>query len=798
MKQLNLSGKLAILVAVPLVAMLFFSGSVAWKEWQVWAAYRSLDQNSEVLIQIGNVVHQLQRERGRSAVFINSKGEKMAKELPEERLATDAQVNKLEELLKSFRPDAFGGEFVGKYNQGLAALSGLKKNREGVSALAILPADSMKYYTGTVADLLQVVVAMSHLSDDARIARGIQAYVTYLQLKEQAGIERATLASVFALDKFTDPLYAAWVRTVASQDVFEAAFRTFATPDQIAFAAKQVSGQQVDAVKELRGIADAKKAEGGFGVAPAKWFDASTARIDLMKGVEDLLGQEYEKEAMEIQGQALSSLLGTAALAGGVLLLTVALSFFQIRSLLLPIHACTGAVQRLADGDLNAEVNLVRSDELGILATAVDTCILNLRNLVRGVTGAAKQLLASAEELQKTALAQAATAEETTTQASSVAAAGGQLAASSRSMAQASAQIDESTHSVAAAMEEMSVSVSEVAKNCARESTIAGQADTQARQTLELMKELDESSRQIGKIVEMIGKIADQTNLLALNATIESASAGEAGRGFAVVASEIKELARQSAGATGEIQGQISLIQNKIEHSVNSIGRVAKIIQEVSDTAVSIASAAEEQSATTSEIVRSIHDVTGAVATLTESVRHSTDGADEVAKNIAGVSEAADFSAKGSAKISQNADNLNELATSLNRQMGVFRIPEEKESATAKAIVAAIVAHGSWKKRLYDAVETGRCDMNPEHVCLDDRCDFGKWLYAADASVRSSKHWECVRVKHAEFHKETCRVLKLAVTGQKEEARRNSGPASKFARLTSDLTQELLVWRKEA
>jgi len=355
-------------------------------------------------------------------------------------------------------------------------------------------------------------------------------------------------------------------------------------------------------------------------------------------------------------------------------LVGIALSLLITRALTRPIMRCVAAIQKLAQGDLTGLVGVKSSDEVGTLSTSIDTCIGNLRDLIGSLTQSATDLQRSARTLTDTAHTQAAAAEETTVQASTVAAAGEELSVNSRSMSASATQITQSTTTVAAAMEEMSSSIQEVARNCAKESEIARKADTQARETRVLMGKLDESARQIGKVVELINRIAEQTNLLALNATIEAASAGEAGRGFAVVANEVKELARQSAAATEDIRKQVSLIQSNTGASIKSLDEVGKIIEQVSQISSSIAAAVEEQSATTSEIVGTIHGVSTATGTLLQNVQQTAEGAAEVARNIAGVSTAADDGAKGAALISSSANELNALSSKLNQIVSKFKI----------------------------------------------------------------------------------------------------------------------------
>jgi len=397
--------------------------------------------------------------------------------------------------------------------------------------------------------------------------------------------------------------------------------------------------------------------------SPFDWVIAgSTYEDELMKTV-SIVEENAEKMIRQILMVAFFSMVLAAAAA-----------IFGARSIVRPVIVCVGAMAKLAKGDLTARVQVKRSDEIGELAASINDSIESLRQTVSDVASSSAQLTSAAGSLRETATNQAAGAEETNVQATTVAAAGEELATNAKAMSEAATQITQSTTTVAAAIEEMSASISEVARNCAKESEIAHKADREARETKNTMAKLDEAAQQIGKVVELINRIADQTNLLALNATIEAASAGEAGRGFAVVAHEVKELARQSATATEDIRQQITLIQQNTNSSMQAITSVTQVIQEVSNISGSIAAAVEQQSATTSEIVRSLHSVTTATNSLSENVQHAATGSVDVSRNIHGVSEAANESAMGASRISTSANELNQLAAKLSDLVSHFKL----------------------------------------------------------------------------------------------------------------------------
>jgi methyl-accepting chemotaxis protein len=274
------------------------------------------------------------------------------------------------------------------------------------------------------------------------------------------------------------------------------------------------------------------------------------------------------------------------------------------------------------------------STKLNSLADGFESGVLKV---VDGVGGSAEALKGAAETM-------AAAAEETQRQTTVVAA--------------ASEQASTNVQTVASAAEELSSSIREISRQVSHASEIAKRAVDQAGETNALVKKLAEAGQKIGSVVSLIQAIAGQTNLLALNATIEAARAGEAGKGFAVVASEVKNLANQTAKATGDIAAQVNAIQEATKHSVDSLGRIAKTIEEISGISAGIASAVEEQGAATQEIARNIQQAAA--------------GTSEVSSNIAGVTKAATDTGENALKVLQTAENLTSQANALRGNVGDF------------------------------------------------------------------------------------------------------------------------------
>lgn len=267
--------------------------------------------------------------------------------------------------------------------------------------------------------------------------------------------------------------------------------------------------------------------------------------------------------------------------------------------------------------DLNVDAVFEKGVYVGAMATwSIVTDRVQLADeFERNVASVVGIVSASASELEANATSMAASAEETTAQAKTVAA--------------ASDQATQNVHTVAASTEELTASIREIAVRVQEASLIAQEAVRAASTTTDTMAKLGRSSQEIGHVVKVITSIARQTNLLALNATIEAARAGDAGKGFAVVASEVKELARQTARATEEISGKIGGVQADTTGAIKAIDAITKIINQISEISLAIATAVEEQDAATAEIARNVAEAARGTAEVTSNISAVTQVAQE-------------------------------------------------------------------------------------------------------------------------------------------------------------------------
>ncbi len=359
-----------------------------------------------------------------------------------------------------------------------------------------------------------------------------------------------------------------------------------------------------------------------------------------------------------------------AVLAAGLIIYVIANSVAK------PINRVVEGLKDAAEGegDLTKRLVVSSKDEVGDLAKWFNTFIERMQVIIKEVADNAGQLKQSSGELYEISAALSSGADQTTNRAQSVASASEEMSTNMGNVASTMEQASTNINMVASATEEMSVTISEIAQSTEKARTVTNSAVSHAEGASNQVDELGRAAQEIGKVVETITDISEQVNLLALNATIEAARAGDAGKGFAVVANEIKELAQQTAKATGEIKRQVSAIQSSTQVTVVQINNITKVVNEVNDIVSKIAAAVEEQSTTTKEIAGNVAQASQGIGDVNMNVGQSHSVASDIAKEIAEVTSAAGNMSNSSSQVNLNAEQLAKLATQLDSTVGKFRV----------------------------------------------------------------------------------------------------------------------------
>ncbi len=386
------------------------------------------------------------------------------------------------------------------------------------------------------------------------------------------------------------------------------------------------------------------------------WIGIGLNHVDIIRGLDKLL----IKEAV---------IVGLIVFVIGFIL-----NFFMVHVVSTRVREISDIAEKVGNGDYRASFAVTSKDALGSLANSLNTMVSSTRTLLTQITSSASSLEKSAADMAGVAANLVGNADETSKVAETSASTAGEVSENMDSVAAASEESATNLNMIAAATEEMGNTIQEIAERSAQASTTTRDAVQTTQHSQHDVEKLGEAARAIGKVTETITEISAQTNLLALNATIEAARAGEAGKGFGVVANEIKELAKQTAGATDSIREAIEQIQNQSSSTIDEIGTIAEVIGGVNDIVQGIVAAVEEQSITTREIVENVHQASSGIAEVNTNIAKSSQMTAEVSSAVGQVKGRSVEVKENSEYVENAAVQLSELAENLTSLVKKFKL----------------------------------------------------------------------------------------------------------------------------
>lgn len=620
-KNIKFSRKIAALSLIPLSGLLLLASFSIQSQLNDIRSSDNIITLAEFSVHASALVHELQTERGMSSLYISSQGKKFAEEITQQRTTTDGKIKVFQSFIK--HSTLSGSQSLSTDLNTLSThMNELDTVRKGVSNLSITPKTAIDYFSNLNAEFLQIIAHLPQLSSNAEMSSKLAAYSNFLKGKERSGIERAVLSSTFANNGFLQGMYEKLIALIAAQDTYMEVFFASAPIQYIDLFKEKSKDVAFVETQKMRATSLTENGKGPFDVDPGYWFKMQTAKINLLKQIEDYIAQDAIGSAQRIKQNATTQLWLNSGFISLIFGLSLALFWILRKDIASQIGGEPAVVKqiadRIADGRLERRVTQDQQHQPSGIFAAMMIMQKKLADVIGTCTLSSRQIAQASQEVNSTA----------------------------QSLSQSTCEMAASIEQTSAALEQLTGSVDHNLDNARVTEAIALSAAESAKTGCEAVNETIEAMKKIAAKISVIEDIAYQTNLLSLNASIEAARAGAHGAGFQVVASEVRKLATRSQTTATEIN---ELTANNVAISKHAGEMLTEMLPNIEKTAClvqEIATASEEQAV----------------------------GVKQINEAIAQMNTAIQQNAAASEQLAATAEELNDESQGLMQEIGFFRL----------------------------------------------------------------------------------------------------------------------------
>ncbi|MEO5331168.1 MAG: nitrate- and nitrite sensing domain-containing protein [Magnetococcus sp. YQC-5] len=722
----GIKSKLTLMLLPPILSLFYF---ILLDYQNIRSQIQSLERLinlANLSVQIGETVHVVQKERGRTTLFLAAQGRHFEQELKAARELTDQKIAPLRDALQQILLKQGSRDMEKIVQQAMTHTEQLKTTRLAVDGLTLNATVALHFYTDLDTNLI-------HLLDDASLNEQhnelwshLQAYITLMRSKDLLGLERAQTGEVLQLKELPRDKLMKLVQLNTRQKDHIDRFLHLGGKEKHTLFSQKMDSECVMEVERIQTHLFNDNNINEIKIDPTRWFDLMTCKIDRFKEVENQLVTEIKTQVQtELRANQQKffifiSLNTTSVVVTFLLVLLIA------RHLTGHTRRLVQTMRTFSEGMLHARLPVIFHDELGQIAASFNEMATRIEQNVMQESAIAEQERQESErfrqrvQLLRDALIKVASGDLTIRTpeegADELANLSSNVNIMITSLATMAAHTEEAIHSLstalkqvqeaaqahssgasqqAAAVNETTTTLEEIravaaqtlekAQAMGRIAEIArgeGEKGHQAaKQTLLSMDSirgkvgaiattilaLSEKTSRIGEITMAVNNLAQQSKMLALNASIEAAKAGEAGKGFAVVADEVKNLAEQSQQFTIQVQR----ILEEIRHATDK----AVMATEEGSKEVDLGAALTEQAG---EVVRNLLELLKEAAIsgqqIVAAVRQEAAGIDQIGAAMNEINQVTTQSVVSTRQTVQATENLSKLSARLQENNRFYKV----------------------------------------------------------------------------------------------------------------------------
>jgi methyl-accepting chemotaxis protein len=606
------------------------------------------------------LVHQLQVERGLTAGFLGSKGQRFKAEINEQRILVNESFKDYLSFIDA-HPNDIETSLKRNVDQVITQLNSLDATRRKIDQFDIELQDALQYYTANNLLLINQPLAITGFVNAKSMVRSLLAFYNLMNIKEKSGIERAVVTNILSTKSWTEASKKQLYTLIAEQNVYiDALGKT--SPAKGNWQQRFelfVNSSENKQLLSLRAALIDKAIANQFELDPSIWFAAATQRILQLKDLEEQSLTEMHDIEQQINTSALTqmflwvSILALVSLLTFLVFSTVQLMGQQARVIRLQVNKV------IKEQDLTLQIPILSQDSLGGAAMLFNELLVAFRADYDNIAALANKAMAATNDSMVVAL---------------------------QSEQNIKTQFGATT-SASAAVEELSVSISDVSKQISNSAKLVAATSLDCKnghvivdnvlqsiqgvadEVVSLGNVIDALNTGVGnisKVLIVIQSVADQTNLLALNAAIEAARAGEQGRGFAVVADEVRALAKRVHTSTVEIASIIDSLQMDSKLAVSGIEKG----KDKSTAAVTLSQTIGE---VLSKIVVDMKNVELNSNAISTNASQQSEVIQEVSLSVANIDEMSRQNMTGAREIAKSTEQLVKVNTQLIKLIRLYK-----------------------------------------------------------------------------------------------------------------------------